>query len=282
MQSSAAAEAFKTWRKTSVLERSKLMRKLHDAILDNQDALAELLTLEQGKSLAESRGEVGMSAAYILWYAEEARRTYGDVVPSPWADRTHPCHERACWCHRCHHAMEFPVLHACAQDRPGACGRLHGGGQARNTDALFRVLVWGALCEEVGIPKGVVNILTGSASEIGGEITSNSLVRKITFTGSTEIGKILIKQAADTVKKVSMELGGNAPFIVFDDADVDRAVDGAIIAKFRNSGQTCVCTNRFLVQSGHLRHIRARSLPPLPQKLKVGNGLEDRDPAGAT
>eukprot|EP01132_Coremiostelium_polycephalum_P009845 gene9845-12080_t len=139
----AAAEAFKTWRKTSVLERSKLMRKLHDAILDNQDALAELLTLEQGKSLTEAKGEIGMSAAYILWYAEEARRTYGDVVPSPWADR--------------------------------------------------RILV--------GIPKGVVNILTGSASEIGGEITSNPLVRKITFTGSTEIGKILIKQAADTVKK---------------------------------------------------------------------------------
>ena len=141
------------------------------------------------------------------------------------------------------------------------------------TQTPYSGLVWGALCEEVGIPKGVVNILTGSASEIGGEITSNPLVRKITFTGSTEIGKILIKQAADTVKKVSMELGGNAPFIVFNDADLNRAVDGAIAAKFRNSGQTCVCTNRFLVQSG-IYDAFVEKFAAATDKLKVGNGLD--------
>ena len=268
----AAAEAFKTWRKTSALERSKLMRKLHDAILDNQDALAELLTLEQGKSLAESKGEVGMSAAYILWYAEEARRTYGDTVPSPWADRRIMITKEPVGVIGAITPWNFPSSMLARKIGPAlASGFTAVVKPARQTPNSG--LAWGLLCEQAGIPKGVVNILTGSASEIGGEITSNPVVRKITFTGSTEIGKILIKQAADTVKKVSMELGGNAPFIVFDDADVDRAVDGAIMAKFRNSGQTCVCTNRFLVQAG-IYDSFVEKFAAKTAKLKIGNGLE--------
>jgi succinate-semialdehyde dehydrogenase/glutarate-semialdehyde dehydrogenase len=269
----AAAKAFKTWRKTSVLERSKLMRKLHDAILDNQDALAELLTLEQGKSLAESKGEIGMSAAYILWYAEEARRTYGDVVPSPWADRRILVTKEPVGVIAAITPWNFPSSMLARKIGPALASGCTAVVKPA-TQTPYSGLVWGSLCEEVGIPKGVVNILTGSATEIGGEITSNELVRKITFTGSTEIGKILIKQAADTVKKVAMELGGNAPFIVFDDADVDRAVEGAIIAKFRNSGQTCVCTNRFLVQAG-IYDTFVEKFAAATQKLKIGNGLEE-------
>lgn len=269
----AAAEAFKTWRKTSALERSKLMRKLHDAILENQDALAELLTLEQGKSLAESRGEVGMSAAYILWYAEEARRTYGDTVPSPWADRRIIITKEPVGVIGAITPWNFPSSMLARKIGPALASGCTAVVKPA-TQTPYSGLAWGLLCEQAGIPKGVVNILTGSASEIGGEITSNPIVRKITFTGSTEIGKILIKQAADTVKKVSMELGGNAPFIVFDDADIDRAVDGAIMAKFRNSGQTCVCTNRFLVQAG-IYDSFVEKFAAKTAKLKIGNGLEN-------
>ncbi|MCO4316131.1 NAD-dependent succinate-semialdehyde dehydrogenase [Phyllobacterium sp. 21LDTY02-6] len=268
----AAAEAFKSWRKTSVLERSKLMRKLHDLILENKDALAELLTMEQGKSLAESKGEVGMSAAYILWYAEEARRMYGDVIPSPWADRRIMITKEPVGVVGAITPWNFPSSMLARKIGPAlASGCTVVVKPATQTP--YSGLAWGALCEEAGIPKGVVNILTGSATEIGGELTSNPLVRKITFTGSTEIGKILIKQAADTVKKVSMELGGNAPFIVFDDADIDRAVEGAIMAKFRNSGQTCVCTNRFLVQAGIYDRF-VEKFAAATDKLKVGDGLE--------
>lgn len=268
----AAAEAFKTWRRTSALERSKLMRKLHDAILGNQDALAELLTLEQGKSLTESKGEVGMSAAYILWYAEEARRTYGDTIPSPWADRRIMITKEPVGVIGAITPWNFPSSMLARKIGPALASGCTAVVKPA-TQTPYSGLAWGLLCEQAGIPKGVVNILTGSASEIGGEITSNPLVRKITFTGSTEIGKILIKQAADTVKKVSMELGGNAPFIVFDDADVDRAVDGAIMAKFRNSGQTCVCTNRFLVQAG-IYDSFVEKFAAKTAKLKIGNGLE--------
>src|SRR6185312_4095822 len=224
----AAEAAFKSFRKTSALERSKLLRKLHDAIMDNQEALAELLTIEQGKSLTESRGEIGSSAAYVLWFAEEARRAYGDVVPSPWADRRVLVTRK----------IGPAIAAGCTTVVKPASQTPYSG------------LAWGALCEEVGIPKGVVNIITGSAGEIGDEICANPIVKKITFTGSTEVGKMLIEKSASTVKKVSMELGGNAPFLVFDDADLDRAVAGAIAAKYRNSGQTCVCTNRFFVQAG--------------------------------
>ncbi len=269
----AAQAAFLSWRKTSALERSKLLRKLHDAIMDNQDALAELLTMEQGKALFESRGEVGMSAAYVLWFAEEGRRTYGDVVPSPWADRRIMVTKEPVGVIAAITPWNFPSSMLARKLGPAlAAGCTAVVKPASQTP--YSGLAWGALCEEVGFPKGVVNIVTGSAGEIGDEICANPLVRKLTFTGSTEVGKILIQKSASTVKKVSMELGGNAPFIVFDDADVDRAVEGAILAKYRNSGQTCVCTNRFFVQSGVYDQF-IEKLVAASGKLKVGSGLDE-------
>ncbi|GAA2818202.1 succinate semialdehyde dehydrogenase [Aminobacter aminovorans] len=268
----AANEAFKTFRKTSALERSKLLRKLHDAIMDNQDALAELLTIEQGKSLTEAKGEIGSSAAYVLWFAEEARRTYGDVVPSPWADRRVLVTKEPVGVIAAITPWNFPSSMLSRKLGPAlAAGCTAVVKPASQTP--YSGLAWGALCEEVGFPKGVVNVLTGSAGEIGDEICANPLVKKITFTGSTEVGKMLIAKSASTVKKVSMELGGNAPFLVFDDADIDRAVEGAITAKFRNSGQTCVCTNRFFAQAGIYDRFVAK-LAEASSKLKVGSGLD--------
>ncbi|GAA4115486.1 NAD-dependent succinate-semialdehyde dehydrogenase [Aminobacter aganoensis] len=269
----AANEAFKSFRKTSALERSKLLRKLHDAIMDNQDSLAELLTIEQGKSLTESRGEIGSSAAYVLWFAEEARRTYGDVVPSPWADRRILVTKEPVGVIAAITPWNFPSSMLSRKLGPAlAAGCTAVVKPASQTP--YSGLAWGALCEEVGFPKGVVNVLTGSAGEIGDEICANPLVKKITFTGSTEIGKLLIEKSASTVKKVSMELGGNAPFIVFDDADIDRAVEGSITAKYRNSGQTCVCTNRFFVQAG-IYDAFVEKFAAASSKLKVGSGLDE-------
>jgi succinate-semialdehyde dehydrogenase/glutarate-semialdehyde dehydrogenase len=269
----AADAAFKSFRKTSALERSKMLRKLHDAIMDNQDALAELLTMEQGKSLAEAKGEVGASAAYVLWFAEEARRTYGDVVPSPWADRRVIVTKEPVGVIAAITPWNFPSSMLARKIAPAiAAGCTAVVKPASQTP--YSGLAWGALCEEVGIPNGVVNIVTGSAGEIGDEICSNPLVKKITFTGSTEVGKILIEKSASTVKKVSMELGGNAPFLIFDDADIDRAVEGAVVAKYRNSGQTCVCTNRFFVQAGIYDRF-VEKFADASKKLKVGPGLED-------
>lgn len=268
----AADRAFKTFRKTSALDRSKLLRKLHDAIMDNQDALAELLTMEQGKSLTEAKGEVASSAAYVLWFAEEARRAYGDVVPSPWADRRIFVTKEPVGVIAAITPWNFPSSMLARKIAPAiAAGCTAVVKPASQTP--YSGLAWGALCEEVGIPKGVVNILTGAAGEIGDEICENPIVKKITFTGSTEVGKVLIAKSAGTVKKVSMELGGNAPFVVFDDADLDRAVEGAIAAKFRNSGQTCVCTNRFFVQAG-VYDAFVEKFSAATNALKVGSGLD--------
>jgi succinate-semialdehyde dehydrogenase/glutarate-semialdehyde dehydrogenase len=268
----AADKAFRTFRKTTANERSKMLRKLHDLILENQDALAELLTMEQGKSLAESKGEVGASAAYVLWFAEEARRTYGDVVPSPWADRRIIVTREPVGVIAAITPWNFPSSMLARKIGPAiAAGCTTVVKPASQTP--YSGLAWGALCEEAGIPPGVVNIVTGSAGEIGDEICANPLVKKITFTGSTEVGKILIEKSAATVKKVSMELGGNAPFVVFDDADIDRAVEGAMVAKYRNSGQTCVCTNRFFVQAG-VYDAFVEKLAAASAKLKVGSGLD--------
>ncbi|MBS9720781.1 NAD-dependent succinate-semialdehyde dehydrogenase [Tianweitania sp. BSSL-BM11] len=268
----AANETFLFYRKTSALERSKLLRKLHDAIMDNQDSLAELLTLEQGKSLAEAKGEVGASAAYILWFAEEARRTYGDVVPSPWADRRILVTKEPTGVIAAITPWNFPSSMLARKIGPAlAAGCTAVVKPASQTP--YSGLAWGALCEEAGFPKGAVNVVTGSASEIGDELCEHPLVKKITFTGSTEVGKILIAKSASTVKKVSMELGGNAPFLVFDDADLDRAVEGAIAAKYRNSGQTCICTNRFFVQEG-IYDAFVEKFSAAAAKLKIGDGTE--------
>jgi succinate-semialdehyde dehydrogenase / glutarate-semialdehyde dehydrogenase len=269
----AAQQAFLTWKKTSVIERHKLLRKLHDAIMDNQQQLAELLTTEQGKSLAESKGEIAISAAYVLWFAEEGRRAYGDVVPSPWGDRRILVTKEPTGVVAAITPWNFPSSMLSRKLAPAlAAGCTAVVKPASQTP--YSGLAWGALCEEVGFPKGVVNILTGSASEIGEEICTNPLVKKITFTGSTGVGKMIMAKAAQTVKKVSMELGGNAPFIVFDDADIDRAVEGAMVAKYRNSGQTCVCTNRFFVQDG-VYDAFVEKLAAASDKLKVGSGLEE-------
>lgn len=269
----AANEAFAEWKKTSALHRAQLLRKLHDAIMDNQDVLAELLVLEQGKPLFEAKGEVGMSAAYVLWFAEEGRRIYGDMVPSPWADRKIMVTKEPVGVIAAITPWNFPSSMLARKIGPALAAGCTAVVKPA-TATPYSGLAWGVLCEEVGIPAGVVNIVTGSASAIGNEICDNPLVRKITFTGSTDVGKVIMQRAAGTVKKVSMELGGNAPFIVFDDADVDRAVEGAIIAKYRNSGQTCVCTNRFLVQSGVYDQFLDK-LVAATNDLQVGSGLDE-------
>lgn len=268
----AADRAFPAWKAKTAKERASFLHKLAGLIEDNAQDLGVLLTREQGKSLTEARGEATFSAAYTRWFAEEAQRIYGDVLPSPWGDRRILVTKEPVGVVGAITPWNFPSSMIARKLAPAlAAGCTIVIKPAAQTP--YSGLAWGRLCEMAGIPAGVVNILTGSARAIGGEITSNPLVRKITFTGSTPIGKLLVEQSAKTLKRVSMELGGNAPFIVFDDADLDRAVEGALIAKYRNSGQTCVCTNRFLVQSGiHDRFVE--KLAAASNALKVGNGLE--------
>ncbi|MES0041804.1 NAD-dependent succinate-semialdehyde dehydrogenase [Mesorhizobium sp. M0091] len=268
----AAAAAFVGFSQTTAAARARILRDLSTALRDNQDALAELLTREQGKPLAEARAEIETGAAYIQWFAEEARRTYGDTIPSPWADRRIMVTKSPVGVVGAITPWNFPSSMLARKIGPAlASGCTVVAKPASQTP--FSALAWGVLAEQVGVPAGVINILTGSAHAIGGELTSNLLVRKITFTGSTDVGKLLLKQAAETVKKVSMELGGNAPFLVFDDADLERAVAGAIAAKFRNAGQTCVCTNRLYVQAGiHDRFLEA--FAAATRNIVVGSGLE--------
>lgn len=245
----AAHKAFKTFKKTSVVERSTMLRKLSALIMENQEALAQLLAAEQGKPIAEARGEVGFSAQYVTWFAEEARRVYGETVPSPWADRRIMVTKEPVGVVGAITPWNFPSSMLARKIAPAvATGCTIVCKPAEATP--YSGIVWGKLCEMAGIPAGVVNIITGDPIEIGKELTGNPLVSKITFTGSTRVGKILMSQSVPTVKKISMEMGGNAPFIVFDDADIDKAVEGAMASKYRNSGQTCVCTNRLFVQAG--------------------------------
>ncbi len=230
----AAYAAFPAWRAKTAGERAEHLRRLAALITENQEDLARILTAEQGKSLAEARGEIGMSAAYVLWFAEEARRVYGDVIPSPWKDRRILVTKGPVGVVAAVTPWNFPSSMIARKLAPAlAAGCPIVIKPAAQTP--LSGLVWGLLCERAGIPAGLVSIVTGSARAIGGELTGNPLVKKVTFTGSTEVGKLLMSQAAGTVKKVSMELGGNAPFIVFDDADLDRAVEGAMQAKYRNS-----------------------------------------------
>lgn len=268
----AAASAFDSFGRSDLSQRVKLLQALHDALMDNQEALAQLLTAEQGKPLFEARGEIAIGAAYIRWFAEEIRRAKGEIVPAPTGDRRlfvtrHPVGVVAAitpW--------NFPSSMLARKLGPAlAAGCTVVAKPATNTP--YSGLVWGKLAEEVGYPAGVINILTGSARDIGGALMDSPLVRKVTFTGSTEVGKTLIRQSADTVKKVSMELGGNAPFIVFDDADLDAAIEGAMIAKYRNMGQTCVCTNRFYVQAG-IHDAFVEKLRAATTDLQVGAGTE--------
>ncbi len=269
----AAKAAFASWSRTNLITRVKLLQDLHDALLDNQEPLAQLLTAEQGKPLFEARGEIAIGAAYVRWFAEEIRRAKGEIVPSPTSDRRLLVTHHPIGVVGAITPWNFPSSMLARKLAPAlAAGCTVVAKPATMTP--YSGLAWGRLCQDVGFPDGVVNILTGSARAIGGAIMASPDVRKVTFTGSTEVGKTLIRQSADTVKKVSMELGGNAPFIVFDDADLDAAIEGAMVAKYRNMGQTCVCTNRFIVQAGIHDAFVAR-LAEATGALVVGNGVEE-------
>jgi succinate-semialdehyde dehydrogenase/glutarate-semialdehyde dehydrogenase len=269
----AASEAFKSWSRSDLGFRVGLLHKLHDALMDNQEPLAQLLTAEQGKPLAEARGEIAIGAAYVRWFAEEVRRAKGEIVPAATADRRLMVTRHPVGVVGAITPWNFPSSMLARKLGPAlAAGCTVVAKPATATP--YSGLVWGKLCEDVGFPDGVVNILTGSARAIGGAIMDSPEVRKVTFTGSTEVGKVLIRQSADTVKKVSMELGGNAPFIVFDDADLDAAIEGAMIAKYRNMGQTCVCTNRFYVQAG-IHDAFVEKLKAASEALVVGDGTAD-------
>ncbi len=268
----AANRAYPAWRAKTAKERSVILRKWFDLMMANQDDLAVLMTTEQGKPLAEAKGEVAYAAGFIEWFAEEGKRVYGDTIPAPNTDwRIVVTREPVGVCASIT-PWNFPSAMIARKVGPAlAAGCTMVAKPATQTP--YSAFAMAVLAERAGVPKGVFSVLTGKSGEIGTEMTSNPIVRKITFTGSTEVGKLLMRQAAGTVKKVSMELGGNAPFIVFDDADLDAAVEGAIAAKFRNTGQTCVCANRIFVQEG-VYDAFADKLATAVAKMKVGNGME--------
>ena len=269
----AAAAAFGDWRARTAKERATILHRWFELMMQNQEDLATLMTLEQGKPLSESRGEVVYGAGFIEWFAEEAKRTYGDVIPSHARDKRIIVIKEPIGVVGCITPWNFPIAMITRKVGPAlAAGCTTVVKPASQTP--FCALALAELAERAGIPKGVFNVVTGSARDIGGELTSNPVVRKISFTGSTEVGKVLMAQCASTVKKLSLELGGNAPFIVFDDADIDRAVEGAIVSKYRNTGQTCVCANRLLVHAP-VYEAFARKLADAVGRLRVGSGLDD-------
>jgi len=270
---SAAADVFPSWRAKTADDRSKFCRAFYEALMDNQADLGELLTLEQGKPLTEAKGEIAYGAAFFKWFAEEALRVYGDVIPSPWADKRIVVTKEPVGVVASITPWNFPNAMITRKAGPALAAGCPIVLKPA-TETPYSAFALAVLAEEAGLPKGVFNVLTGKASAIGGELTSNPIVRKLSFTGSTEIGRLLMKQSADTIKKLSLELGGNAPFIVFDDADVDAAVVGAIASKYRNSGQTCVCSNRLYAQAGVYDEF-VEKLAAAAAKLKVGSGLED-------
>ena len=268
----ASHTAFKAWRKQTVKARATVLRAWHALILQHADDLALILTSEQGKSLAEAKGEIVSNAAYLEWFAEEGKRAYGDVIAPPSNDKRIV-------------VIKQPIG-VCAAITPwnfpnGMITRKAGPALAAGCAMVLKpasqtplsALALGELALRAGVPPGVFNVVTGAAQAIGTELCHNNLVRKITFTGSTEVGAWLSREAAGTIKKLSLELGGNAPFIVFEDADIDAAVDGVLMSKYRNSGQTCVCANRIYVQDGIYDDFAARLVAKVEQ-LKLGNGLE--------
>jgi succinate-semialdehyde dehydrogenase / glutarate-semialdehyde dehydrogenase len=268
----AANKAWPAWRSKTAKERASILRKWFELMIANTEDLAVLMTSEQGKPLAESKGEVAYAASFIEWFAEEGKRIYGDVIPQQQNDKRIVVIKEPIGVVAAITPWNFPAAMITRKSGPAlAAGCTFVCKPATQTP--YSALAMAELAERAGIPKGVFNIVTGSASDIGGEMTSNPIVRKLTFTGSTEIGKKLMVQCAGTVKKMGLELGGNAPFIVFDDADIDQAVEGAIMSKYRNTGQTCVCANRLLVQDGVYDKF-VDKLVGAVGKLKVGNGLE--------
>ena len=268
----AANAALPAWRAKTAKERSAILRKWFELIMAAQEDLAVIMTVEQGKPLAESKGEVAYGAAFIEWFAEEAKRIYGDTIPAQGPDRRIVVIKEPIGVCAAVTPWNFPNAMITRKAGPAlAAGCTMVIKPASMTP--YSALALCELAERAGIPKGVISVVTGSAGPIGTELTTNPIVRKFTFTGSTEIGKQLMAQCATTVKKVSLELGGNAPFIVFDDADIDAAVEGAMASKYRNSGQTCVCANRLFVQEGVYDEF-AQKLGAKVAQMKVGNGLE--------
>jgi succinate-semialdehyde dehydrogenase/glutarate-semialdehyde dehydrogenase len=268
----AANAAWPAWRAKSAKERAAILRKWYDLMMAAQDDLAILMTVEQGKPLAESKGEIAYGASFIEWFAEEAKRVYGDTIPAQTPDKRIVVIKQPIGVCAAVTPWNFPNAMITRKAGPAlAAGCTMVIKPASMTP--YSALALCVLAERAGIPKGVISIVTGSAGPIGTELTTNPIVRKFTFTGSTEVGKKLMEQCASTVKKVSLELGGNAPFIVFDDADLDAAVDGAMASKFRNTGQTCVCANRIFVQDGVYEKF-SQKLGEKVAAMKVGNGLE--------
>ena len=269
----AAEAALPAWRALTAAARAKMLRRLFDLMLEHQDELGELLSREQGKPFAEAKGEIAYAAGFIEWFAEEGKRAYGDVVPSHAEDRRIIVLKQPIGVVAAVTPWNFPSAMITRKMGPAlAAGCTMVLKPATATP--YSALALAVLAQQAGIPAGVFNVVTGSARAIGGELTRNPAVAKLTFTGSTEIGIQLMRECAETVKKVSMELGGNAPFLVFDDADVDSAIEGAIISKFRNCGQTCVCTNRFYVQDGVYDEFVTK-LAARVKTLKVGYGMDD-------
>jgi len=269
----AAERAMKDWAARTAKERCNIMRTWYNLIMENQEDLAQIMTAEQGKPLAESRGEIAYGASFIEFFAEEAKRIYGETIPSHKADARIVVTRQPVGVVAAITPWNFPNAMITRKAGPAlgvGCSIVIKPASETPLSALSLC----ELAERAGIPAGIINVVTGKASEIGGEMTSNPIIKMLTFTGSTEIGKVLMKQCADTVKKVGMELGGNAPFIVFDDADLDAAVAGAMASKYRNAGQTCVCANRLLVQEGVYDAFAAK-LSEAVEKMVVGDGARD-------
>jgi succinate-semialdehyde dehydrogenase / glutarate-semialdehyde dehydrogenase len=269
----AASRAFPVWRRKTARERAAVMRRWFELMLASQDDLARLMTIEQGKPLAESKGEVVYAASFLEWFGEEAKRAYGDTIPNQQPDKRLVVVKEPIGVVACITPWNFPLAMITRKAGPAiASGCTVVLKPASQTP--FSALALAELASRAGVPPGVFNVITGSATEIGGELTSNPIVRKLSFTGSTETGKVLMAQCASTVKKLSLELGGNAPFIVFDDADLDAAVEGAMASKYRNTGQTCVCANRLLVQDSVYDRFSAK-LAEAVKKLAPAPGLDD-------
>ena len=269
----AAQRAMQGWRKALPKARSKVLRRLNDLMLEHIDDLAVIMTAEQGKPLVESRGEILYAAGFIEWFAEEARRVYGDIIPQNVDGRRILVQKAPIGVFAAITPWNFPSAMITRKAGPGWAVGCAGVIKPASQTPLS-ALALAVLAERAGLPPGVCNVVTGSARAIGGEITAHPAVRKLSFTGSTEVGAQLLAQCAPTIKKTSMELGGNAPFIVFDDADVDAAVQGALAAKYRNTGQACVAANRLLVQSG-IYEAFAKKLAEAAAALKVGNGMHE-------
>ncbi|EZP74544.1 Succinate-semialdehyde dehdyrogenase [Sphingomonas paucimobilis] len=269
----AAERATREWRKVLPKERSRILRRLYDLMLEHIGDLAVILTAEQGKPLSEAHGELLYAAGFIEWFAEEAKRVYGDIIPQNADNRRILVQKSPIGVFAAITPWNFPAAMITRKAGPGWAVGCAGVIKPASQTPLS-ALALGVLAERAGLPKGVCNIVTGSARAIGGELTASPVVRKLSFTGSTEVGALLLAQCAPTIKKTSMELGGNAPFIVFDDADLESAVKGALMAKYRNTGQACIAANRLLVQSG-IYDAFAQRLAEETAKLKVGNGMED-------